>query len=173
MSLLNKKICMIGDFAVGKSSLVSQFVNQQFSQKYQTTVGVKIDTKLVELPDFTVKLIIWDLAGADNLKQATQSYLQGMSGYILVAYGTRAETLETALSLKKQIDSISKAANRAELPFVGLINKTDLPHSWDVPNSQFDGLLARGWDFFKTSALDGTHVEQAFRVLAKKVSDDE
>lgn len=167
MALINKKICMIGDFAVGKSSLVARFVEQQFSSKYQTTVGVKIDTKILELDGNSVKMVIWDLAGADSIKQSAQSYLRGMAGYILVADGSRAETLETALALKQQIDAMS-----GELPFVGLLNKIDLPHSWEVPNSQFDGLLARGWDFYKTSAQNGTNVEQAFVQLARKVCTD-
>ena len=61
--MLQKKICMLGGFSVGKTSLVRRFVQSIFSETYLTTVGVKIDKKSVELPGKTVDLILWDLAG--------------------------------------------------------------------------------------------------------------
>ncbi len=70
MKILQKKICLLGDFAVGKTSLVARFVNNQFSEKYLTTVGVKMDTKLIAVNDnLSVKLIIWDIAGENSLKK--------------------------------------------------------------------------------------------------------
>lgn len=63
MAVLQKKICMLGGFSVGKTSLVRRYVHSVFSDAYLTTVGVKIDKKIVTLPDRTVNLILWDLAG--------------------------------------------------------------------------------------------------------------
>ncbi len=163
--MVSKKICMVGDFGVGKSSTVARYVQNVFSEKYQTTVGVKIDTKEVLLPDGqSLKMVLWDIAGTDNLKQMNANYLRGAAGYLLIADGTRAETLETALELKKQIDTVA-----GDIPFVGLLNKADLVDDWEIPESQYEGLLARSWQFYKTSALDGANIEQAFSDLALKV----
>lgn len=162
--MISKKICMIGDFGVGKSSTVARYVQNVFSEKYQTTVGVKIDTKQLVVNDAQLKMVIWDIAGTDNIKQMNANYLRGTAGFLLVADGTRADTLETALDLKRQIDNTI-----GEVPFVGLLNKYDLTNDWEIPESQYEGLLARDWDFYKTSALDGGNVEQAFQKLAEKV----
>ena len=93
MASYRKKICLIGDFAVGKTSLVKRYVDQVFSEDYTTTVGVSIVTKEVQLDrDSMVKLIIWDIAGADKLTTVSHAYLQGANGYVLVADGTRRQT---------------------------------------------------------------------------------
>ena len=79
MAIIQKKICMIGDFSVGKTSLVGRFVRQSFSEKYLTTVGVKIDTKLVKLTENQdVKLILWDIAGG--------RFILAWSGRIFTGY---------------------------------------------------------------------------------------
>lgn len=163
--MITKKICMIGDFAVGKSSTVERFVKNEFSDKYLTTVGVKIDTSLIEVEQQVIKFVLWDIAGTDNLQQISQSYLKGMAAYVLVADGTRAHTLETALHLKKQVDDIFGR----EMPFVGLLNKYDLANDWEISDSHYDGLLARGWSFFATSALSGENVLCAFNKLGQRV----
>ncbi len=156
---------MVGDFGVGKSSIIARYVKNAFSAKYQTTVGVKIDTKEVVLSGGEVlKMVLWDIAGTDSLKQINANYLRGAAGFILVADGTRAETLETALDLKKQVN-----AAIGDVPFVGLLNKYDLQDDWEIPASQYEGLLARGWSFFKSSALDGANVEAAFQELANRL----
>ena len=83
-----KKVCMLGAFSVGKTSLVKRFVQSIFSETYLTTVGVKIDKKNVELSDRIVTLILWDLAGEDDIASLRMSYLRGSAGYVLVADGT-------------------------------------------------------------------------------------
>jgi GTPase SAR1 family protein len=71
---LQKKICMLGGFSVGKTSLVKRYVQSVFSETYLTTVGVKIDKKTVDLPDRSVSLILWDLAGEDDISSLRMSY---------------------------------------------------------------------------------------------------
>ncbi len=164
MTAITKKICLVGDFAVGKTSLVARFVKNVFNEKYITTVGVKIDTKQQQVGEHELKLVIWDIAGENAIAGTRASYLRGASGYLLVADGTRPDTLETAIDIKRQVDAIV-----GEVPFVGLLNKVDLTDLWDIPESQFDGLLARGWDFVKTSAMSGEGVEQAFERLGARL----
>ena len=86
--MIQKKICMIGSFGVGKTSLVARFVRSIFSEKYQTTVGVKIDKKVVEVGGQQVTLVLWDIAGEDALTTVRVSQLRGASGYILVVDGS-------------------------------------------------------------------------------------
>ena len=90
MSALARKICMLGDFGVGKTSLVSRFVRNTFSEKYLTTVGVKVDSKEVDRGGRgPLKLVVWDIAGKSALDALNMSYLRGASGLLLVADGTR------------------------------------------------------------------------------------
>ncbi len=85
---------MIGTSSVGKTSLVARFVHSIFTDKYLTTVGVKIDKKALPSMDGRVAWSIWDLAGDDDFQRLQMSYLRGTSGYLFVADGTRAITLD-------------------------------------------------------------------------------
>ena len=92
--MIKKKICLIGSFAVGKTSLTRRFVSNEFSDDYLTTLGVKIERRDVEYGRTkTVNLMIWDLAGRDEFAQVQKSYLVGAAGLLFVADGTRRETL--------------------------------------------------------------------------------
>ena len=94
-----KKICMVGACGVGKTSLVRRFVESIFDESYQTTIGVKIDKKDLELDGREVTLVIWDMAGEDEFAQVRASHLRGASGYLLVADGSRKSTLATSPEL--------------------------------------------------------------------------
>ena len=89
-AMIEKKICMLGASGVGKTSLVSRFVSSIFSDKYLTTVGVKVDKKVVAVDDTQVTLLLWDIYGQDEFQTVKPAYLRGASGYLLVADGTRA-----------------------------------------------------------------------------------
>lgn len=159
---IQKKICMIGDFSVGKTSLVARFVRQAFSEKYLTTVGVKIDTKQVDLVDGRqVKLILWDIAGSDALNTTTASYLRGAAGYLLVVDGTRRPTWDSALGLQKAV-----SAQIGNKPFVTLLNKADLTEHWEIKQPIVDEQTKQGWQLLMTSAKTGLGIEEAFSLLA-------
>lgn len=162
--MIQKKICMIGDFAVGKTSLVAQFVRQTFSDKYLTTIGVKIDTKLINLSQEQLKLILWDIAGSDALSTVTASYLRGAAGYFLVVDGTRKPTWDTALNLQQLVNS--QIGNK---PFILLLNKADLQEQWEINNLDIAEQLQQGRMVIHTSAKTGTGVEEAFTQLATKL----
>ena len=85
--MIQKKVCLLGTSGVGKTSLVAQFVHSMFSEKYLTTVGVKIDKKTVPLNGTEVTLVLWDLAGDAYFQRLLSSSLRGTSGYLLVADG--------------------------------------------------------------------------------------
>ena len=160
--MIQKKICMLGGFGVGKTSLVSRFVHSLFSDKYLTTVGVKIEKKEVDIGTTRVHLIIWDLYGEDEFQKVRTSYLRGSAGYLLVADGTRRATLDTAVELQEIAD---RAIGR--VPFLLLVNKADLAAHWEIDDEALARLTKQGWWILKTSAKTGEEVEAAFAALAK------
>ena len=159
--MIQKKICMLGSFAVGKTSLVQRYVKGMFSEKYLTTVGVKIDKKEVAVGDRKVNLLLWDLAGEDEFQRVQRSYLRGSSGYFLVVDGTRLETLETALVLQQRAE-----AELGPVPFLLLINKSDLSGEWELEKARIESLASQGWSILSTSAKTGENVEAAFEQIA-------
>jgi small GTP-binding protein len=162
--MIQKKICMLGAFAVGKTSLVSRFVRSLFSDKYHSTVGVKVDKKLVVMGDEQLDLLLWDLYGEDEFQKIRPAYLRGSAGYVLVADGTRRETLDRAVVLQNRAEEIV-----GNVPFVLMINKADLSDKWETDEGAVAELTGRGWSAFRTSAKTGNGVEDAFRDLAGKM----
>ena len=163
--MLQKKICMLGGFAVGKTSLVSRFVSSIFSDNYLTTVGVKIDKKSIPVDSGTMNLMLWDLAGEDEFQTVRDSYLRGASGYLLVADGTRYATLDTVVTLQQRAETIV-----GRVPFLLLMNKADLDREWQVDERALVKLAERGWPIVKTSAKSGMGVEDAFVKLARAMA---
>ena len=160
-----KKICMIGGFSVGKTSLVKRYVHSVFSEAYLTTVGVKIDKKTVDLADRTVNLILWDLAGEDDINSFRMTNMRGAAGYVLVADGTRPSTIDVALSLRQRVE-----AEIGPLPFVLLLNKSDLKEEWAISDADLAGLRGNGWWVEPSSARTGEGVEDAFKELAVRTT---
>src|ERR1700733_13204717 len=153
---IQKKVCMLGGFSVGKTSLVKRYVESIFSEAYLTTVGVKIDRKTVDLSGRIVNLILWDLAGEDDISSLRMSYLRGAAGYVLVADGTRPSTVDVALSLRERVQT-----EYGPLPFVLLLNKYDLMDQWEISDVALAELRDSGWWARPTSARTGEGVEDA------------
>ena len=153
---------MLGSFAVGKTSLASRFVTGRFSDKYLTTVGVKVDRREVDVDGQSVTLIVWDLAGEDEFHSVQMTYIRGAAGYLLVIDGTRHETLATAIELQERAEQ-----EIGTVPFHVLINKTDLRDEWQVSEADIKTLTDRGWHVQHTSAKTGEQVEEAFLHLAR------
>ena len=160
--MIQKKICMIGTSGVGKTSLVSRFVQSMFAEKYLTTVGVKIDKKMVPVDGGEVMLMIWDLAGDDDFQKLQTSYLRGSGGYLLVADGTRRVTLELAVEIQERVSAAIGA-----VPFILALNKADLAPEWDMDAKLLASLAEKGWKIVKTSAKDGSAVEEIFTELSR------
>lgn len=165
--MIQKKICMLGAFAVGKTSLVSRFVKSLFSDKYHSSVGVKVDKKLVAVGQERLELLLWDLYGEDEFQKIRTSYLRGSSGYVLVADGTRRETLDRVVVLQNRAEEAV-----GKVPFVLMVNKADLTDKWEVDDAALEELTSRGWPVLKTSAKTGAGVEEAFLALARKMLAD-
>ena len=164
MTVIQRKVCMLGATAVGKTSLVRRYVESLFSEKYQATIGVKIDRKLVELEETQVSLLLWDLQGEDELQRVRMSYLRGAAGLIYVADGTRAQTLDTARAVQQ-----SAIETVGDIPSVLLLNKADLASDWAIPDADVSARGPDGAQAFRTSARTGAMVEDAFLALVRRM----
>src|SRR5215471_9004836 len=162
--MIQKKICLLGAFGVGKTTLVARYVKSIYSDQYITTVGVKVDKKTVEVDGQMINLIVWDLAGEDEFQKVRMDYLRGASGFLLIADGTRGNTLETARILRERVNE-----NIGALPFIFLVNKLDLAPEWEIDDRSIAECEAQGWTVIKTSAKTGEGVEEAFLKLAEKI----
>jgi small GTP-binding protein len=162
--MMQKKVCMLGGFAVGKTSLVRRFVSNVFSDHYQTTIGVTVEKKCVSVENREVALMLWDLYGEDEFQHVRESYLRGSSSYILVMDGTRRATLDTAVTLQQTAARIV-----GNVPFVSIINKADLRSEWEIDEPAIEQLRERGWTVLFGSAKLGQGVEELFMALATQM----
>jgi hypothetical protein len=160
--MIQKKICMLGSSSVGKTSLVRRFVFTIFDDRYHTTIGVKIDKKPVKIGPEDVTMVMWDIHGEDVYQKMRMNYLRGMSGYLLVADGTRRQTLDDALALNERV-----VQEFGKLPSLLLLNKFDLTDQWEIDPAQTTKLGGAGWNVLHTSAKTGERVEEAFFQLAQ------
>jgi small GTP-binding protein len=162
MTTISKKICMVGDFGVGKTSLIRRFVDRQFSDQYLSTVGVKISRKLVE--SVNLQLLIWDLEGHTKFKSIAPTHLQGSSGAVIVADVNRIETIER---LKEHVQLFLSVNPKGSL--IVALNKSDLVDEEKL--EQFIKIvqiqnLQQVLGIYKTSAKTGSFVDEIFHKLA-------
>ena len=159
--MISKKVAMLGMWGVGKTSLVQQFVNSIYDEKYLSTLGVKVDKKVVNVSSTDVNMMLWDIAGAEDHFSVPLHYIKGSAGYLLVMDGTRADSLQIGLDLVKLVtDGVG------DIPFVPVVNKCDL--EWEITDEQISAALG-DVPWFKSSAKTGENVDLAFETLAAKM----
>lgn len=152
---------MLGAQGVGKTSLVRRYVDAMFSDRYLSTVGVKIDRKTVTFDERSLTLLIWDIHGEDGSLKVLPSYLKGAAGLLVVVDSSRPdETAEVARDLTARPET-------ADLPFVLALNKADLVQDWAAVWAATADLRERAALTLETSAKEGTAVEDAFIGLAR------
>jgi small GTP-binding protein len=166
---VSKKVCLLGDFAVGKTSLVRRFVYALFDDKYISTIGVKVSRKTVALPrgDEVVELtlMLWDLAGSEAFSRVRASYMRGAVGAVLVCDVTRPETLDGLLTCVQDLRGLSPDAK-----FVFAGNKSDLEDQQQFTLEDIERVAADlGAPCYLTSAKTGMGVEALFRHLGQMV----
>ena len=159
---------MLGGFAVGKTSLVRRFVHSLYTGQYHTTIGVTVEKKALTLSGTALTMMLWDIHGDDELQRIRRAYLRGSSGYLLVVDGTRRETLAGALALHTLA-----VEELGAVPFVLVLNKSDLMNQWDIEGDALRELAGRSLLTIRTSALTGHGVEGAFRSLAQALLGDD
>ena len=168
MRVIQKKICLIGDFSVGKTSLVRRFVEGRFEDKYLSTIGVKISRKTLSRNTHQLNLIVWDLAGGEGFSGYPASYLRGAAGAFLVFDLTRPKTLESIRSYQEQF-----LAENPNAALVTLGNKVDLMDEAHTGKTFLETAAAQiKPPHLFTSAKTGENVEAAFDLLADFVVAD-
>ena len=160
--MIQKKICMVGMFATGKTSLVQRLVYSIFSSKYHSTVGVKVDRKSVVIGETTVTLLLWDLEGRSPTQDIPVSYLTGAHGVLLVVDGTRKETFDELFDLHAMVVNAA-----GPIPSIVALNKMDLTSEWTLGRREEERLARHGLHGIRTSAKTGEGVEDAFQWLAQ------
>ena len=159
--MIQKKVCMVGLFGTGKTSLVQRFVHSMFSERYLSTVGVKIDRKPIQVDGAELTLVLWDLAGRDGHEDITTSYLRGAHAILYVADGTRRETCDQLSELRALVRDAA-----GEVPEVLALNKSDLKDRWVMAPAD-EQTLSKAFDLVRTSAKTGDGVEEAFRRIGR------
>lgn len=159
--MIQKKVCMVGVYGTGKTSLVQRYVHSIFSAKYHSTVGVKIDRKQVEVGGTTVNLLLWDVEGRTAEQDIPASYLRGAHAVFFVADGTRRDTFEQLFELRAH----ARAA-AGDVPSIVALNKSDLKDQWLLTADDTAKLITSGFHTLTTSAKTGEGVEDAFRWIA-------
>lgn len=158
---------MLGTYMVGKTSLVRQLVHSIFSDRYLSTLGVKISKKFVTVDDTPYMFMLWDMEGKTKTQDVNLAYLRGAMGFFVVADGTRRETLDDALLLREQA-----LAFAGPLPHMLLLNKKDLSASWKITEEDMAALTPLGIQVLQTSAKTGHNTTEAFLGLARAMHEE-
>jgi len=162
MALIQKKICLLGGFSVGKTSLIRRFVEGNFDDKYLSTIGVKISRKPLQRTDHTLNLIIWDLAGGNDYRKQASSYLRGSAGAIIACDLTRPDTLDYLPIYVEQMRAVNPNA-----VFVLAANKVDLTAERAISDEELKTAVSQiNNSYLLTSAKTGENVEAIFQLLA-------
>lgn len=174
--VVSQKICLIGDFGVGKTSLIRQFVDRQFSDKYLSTVGVKISRKLVSINNLSdntpvdlkqLQLIIWDIEGSTRFKAIAPSYLQGAKGALIVGDVTRQSSMQNLKDHVQLFQSINPTSSVIiALNKVDLIDRNERENLLQSIPTEFANLNI---SIHTTSAKTGEGVDETFQKLARQM----
>ncbi len=163
--MLETKVCVVGAFATGKTSLVAQLLEGTCGQRYQTTVGVRIERKRIETAQTQIDMVLWDIHSEDQFQQVKMSYLRGASAYVLVVDGIRRASLTTALDLQKRVTQ-----RIGNVPYVMVINKCDLQTDWEITEDDIALLKTQNYDLIRTSTKTGVGIDRCLSKILEKLS---
>ncbi len=166
------KVCLVGNPAVGKTSLVRRYVMDSFDDRYLTTVGTKVSKKPVRVTDPSqdldadIDLMIWDIMGQPGFREMLKdAYFFDAKGVLAVADLTRKDTLEDLRNWIKAVEGVT-----GKVPIIVAVNKSDLPEQAQYSTAEaVQAAEALGADVFLTSAKTGANVEEVFRRLGARV----
>lgn len=174
------KIALLGDGAVGKTSLRDRFMGKPLPGDYLMTIGADFAVKTLEIRNKPIKFQIWDLAGQPRFESVREPYYRGTLGGLLVFAVTRPESFENTSSWIKEI---WKNNGKGKIPLVLLGNKIDLrdsvqpsihPVHGEALATEFSKLCSKaGFEvpYIETSAKTGENVDHAFRILGEAIVD--
>ena len=158
-----RKVCLLGDGGVGKTSLVRRYVEDAFSDEYIISFGTKVSKKVIDLGEVELTLMIWDILGQKSDDALHAAYYRGANGALLVGDLTRPETMG---HLVKWRDDFLRVSPDAKV--VAVANKSDLQGGMQANELQ-ELTLTIGTGFYRTSAKTGEGVEALFLALGKSI----
>jgi GTPase SAR1 family protein len=187
--MVTKKICIFGAHGVGKRSLTCGLRDNGEAERHTASVGVQISKKEVFVANQNVTMMVWSVTDLDFRDAMLMNYSRRMSGYLLVADGTRPSTLERAREIYQQICSFEQPApsveeiagaepqatkpyvqfSYREVPFILLLNKSDLVEQWRIEKSNLEMLANKGWPVSVVSAKENVGVDEAFLSLGRRI----
>ncbi|PAA64349.1 hypothetical protein BOX15_Mlig011637g1 [Macrostomum lignano] len=160
------KIVMIGDSAVGKTSVLTRFANNNFSQSFIATIGIDFTMRTIELNGKKVKLQVWDTAGQERFRTITTAYYRGAMGIVLVYDVTDAESFD---NIRTWISNIDQHAS-SDVEKLLLANKCDLVDERAVSVERGEKFAADNqMRFYECSAKTGQGVQEAFTQIARDI----
>lgn len=159
--MISKKVILTGSFGVGKTSLFNRFLYSKFDEKYLTTIGVKVDKKVIEIDGHKLNMLIWDIAGEISQDKVPVSYFLGTSGLVYVTDLTRPITTK---NLQSDLKYIREIAPGVTIKVIG--NKADLLSEDELTAAKKIFNSEEEYDFM-TSAKTGENVEELFRALGQ------
>ncbi|MFQ5910211.1 MAG: Rab family GTPase [Thermoplasmata archaeon] len=167
-TIVKLKICLVGDSAVGKTSLVRRYVKDQFNDEYLKTVGAKVAKKTVTIPwngtMIRVDMILWDIAGMGGMDSVfRRDYLWGTQGVLAVCDATDDKTISRVGGWVKAVRELA-----GDVPIQVVINKADADDA-SVSNDPRVPRVDSNISWIRTSAKTGDNVERAFYELAKSI----
>ncbi|KKL80135.1 hypothetical protein LCGC14_2007780 [marine sediment metagenome] len=158
------KIIIIGEPAVGKTSLVKKFVSGQFTKDYRSSIGTNIFIKKINLNNnISTTLQLWDIAGQERWINMRHSYYAGAKGVLIVGDLTRKNTFDQIE--KFWIPDVKQYCNIT--PIVLLANKSDLKRNLNEKEINSLGKKINAISIFYSSAKTGENVELAFKIISK------
>jgi small GTP-binding protein len=170
---VTKKVCMLGDPAVGKTSLIRRYVYDTFDDAYLTTIGAKVTKKTLKIGrteppiDIMLTMLIWDIAGQEKFSSVHELYYKGTDGMFLVSDVTKKETID---NMSKWRDIIFRITDKT--PAVCMLNKTDLAPGDTIEGDDRIKRVSSIMDLpaLYTSAKTGTGTEKAFTLLGTEIT---
>jgi len=157
--MISKKVILTGSFGVGKTSLFNKFIYNKFSDKYLTTIGAKVNKKVIDIDGEEMSMLLWDIAGEISQDKIPTSYFLGSSGIIYVFDVTRPSTFQ---NIPSDLNYLKGIVQDAEIKVVG--NKIDLLEEGML--TEIKAQMDITPDIF-TSAKTGENVEDLFYSLGR------
>jgi len=158
------KILLLGDPAVGKTSLINKFIQGRFEVDYKATIGVDIMSKTVYVDGFEIKLSLWDIAGQDKFRFFRNVFYRGASGAILVFDLTRLSSFTNLDNWVKELNEYVKD----KIPLIIIGNKLDLISTRAVKTLEAKGFAEKlEAPYLETSAKTGLGVNESFTTISK------
>ena len=166
------KTLVVGDYAVGKTSLIRRYTTGEFSGHYRITIGVDFCTKQVECDGRGVTLQLWDIAGHERFGAMTRVYYKFATAAVVVFDLTRPSTLESAKKWRADINAKVLLPNDQPIPMLLVANKCDVKTAeTEALKAKLDDFVEQngffGW--METSAADNINVEPCFKALVAEV----